>query len=143
MKEMNEGNAEVEWAERVPYAYWKGSPFMGGTRQDLVKCNVTKERDWNARIYAQDWNSEAKQGYHRSNLARQCHHSKSASVSCLQRCMHGLAWSVSQKYIMACNSPTLFVDTRFVEFFQRGLMPGRHYWPIAADNKCRGSVRIK
>lgn len=53
MKEMNEGNAEVEWAERVPYAYWKGSPFMGGTRQDLVKCNVTKERDWNARIYAQ------------------------------------------------------------------------------------------
>ncbi|RWW17585.1 hypothetical protein GW17_00018478 [Ensete ventricosum] len=52
--------------------------------------------------------------------------------------VEGLAWSVSQKYIMACNSPTLFVDTRFVEFFQRGLMPGRHYWPIAADNKCRG-----
>lgn len=52
--------------------------------------------------------------------------------------VEGLAWSVSQKYILACNSPTLFVDTRFVEFFQRGLMPGHHYWPIAADNKCRG-----
>lgn len=53
MKEMKEGNAEVKWQDREPYAYWKGSPFMGGTRVDLVKCNVSKERDWNARIYAQ------------------------------------------------------------------------------------------
>ncbi|CAD5190154.1 unnamed protein product [Musa acuminata subsp. malaccensis] len=138
MKEMNEGNAEVEWAEREPYAYWKGSPFMGGSRQDLVKCNVTKERDWNARIYAQDWNSEAKQGYNRSNLARQCYHRQVCFRLLYRIYVEGLAWSVSQKYILACNSPTLFVDTRFVEFFQRGLMPGHHYWPIAADNKCRG-----
>ncbi|KAG6520625.1 O-glucosyltransferase rumi-like [Zingiber officinale] len=130
MKEMKEGNAEVKWTERVPYAYWKGTPFMGGTRLDLVKCNVTKERDWNARIYAQDWNKESKQGYHRSNLARQCHHRYRIYVE-------GLAWSVSQKYIMACNSPTLFVDTKFIEFFQRGLMPSRHYWPVAVNNKCR------
>lgn len=53
MKEMKEGNAEVKWSERVPYAYWKGTPFMGGNRLDLVKCNVSKERDWNARIYSQ------------------------------------------------------------------------------------------
>ncbi|WOL13323.1 protein O-glucosyltransferase 1-like [Canna indica] len=130
MKEMKEGNAEVKWTERVPYAYWKGTPFMGKTRLDLVKCNVSKERDWNARIYAQDWNNEAKQGYNRSNLARQCSHRYRIYVE-------GLAWSVSLKYIMACDSPTLFIDTPYVEFFQRGLMPGRHYWPIAANNKCR------
>lgn len=49
----------------------------------------------------------------------------------------GLAWSVSQKYIMACNSPTLFVNTPWYEFFQRGLIPGRHYWPIPENNMCR------
>lgn len=49
----------------------------------------------------------------------------------------GLAWSVSQKYIMACNSPTLFLDTHWIEFFQRGLVPGHHYWPIGGNNKCR------
>lgn len=49
----------------------------------------------------------------------------------------GFAWSVSQKYIMACNSPTVFVNTRWYEFFQRGLMPGYHYWPVPEKNMCR------
>ena len=51
--------------------------------------------------------------------------------------IEGRGWSVSEKYILACNSLTLFVKTRFYDFFTRGLMPLQHYWPIRDDNKCR------
>ena len=44
---------------------------------------------------------------------------------------------MSEKYILACDSPTLFVATRFHDFFTRGLMPGRHYLPIPGNDKCR------
>ena len=39
--------------EREPYAYWKGNPAVAATRQDLMKCNVSQQQDWNARVYAQ------------------------------------------------------------------------------------------
>ncbi|KAK1315056.1 hypothetical protein QJS10_CPA06g00333 [Acorus calamus] len=52
-EELREGNERVNWLERVPYAYWKGNPVVAVTRQELLQCNVSKERDWNARIYAQ------------------------------------------------------------------------------------------
>lgn len=51
--------------------------------------------------------------------------------------VEGRAWSVSSKYILACDSPALFVTTHFHDFMTRGLMPGRHYWPIREDNQCR------
>ncbi|RRT85971.1 hypothetical protein B296_00000596 [Ensete ventricosum] len=51
--------------------------------------------------------------------------------------VEGRAWSVSSKYILACDSPALFVTTHFHDFLTRGLMPGRHYWPIGEDNQCR------
>ena len=38
---------------REPYAYWKGNPTVAETRQDLLKCNVTEQQEWNARLYAQ------------------------------------------------------------------------------------------
>lgn len=46
---------------------------------------------------------------------------------------------MSEKYILACNSPTLVVNPRYFDFFSRGLMPMKHYWPIRGDNydKCR------
>ncbi|CAL9079177.1 unnamed protein product [Musa textilis] len=131
MNEMKAANEEVKWIDREPFAFWKGNPTMGSNRQELLKCNVTDEQDWNARIYTQDWNREEKQGFQQSNLAKQCNHRRYRIY------VDGLAWSVSQKYIMACNSPTLFVKTRWYEFFQRGLMPGHHYWPIPENNKCR------
>ncbi|KAG6475963.1 O-glucosyltransferase rumi homolog [Zingiber officinale] len=130
LKEMKEANEEMKWIDREPYAFWRGNPHMGGNRFDLLKCNVTNEHDWNARIYAQDWKQEEKQGFRHSDLARQCDNRYRIYVD-------GLAWSVSQKYIMACNSPTLFLDTPWIEFFQRGLVPGHHYWPIRGNNKCR------
>ena len=37
---------------REPYAYWKGNPAVAETRQDLMKCNVSENQDWNARLFA-------------------------------------------------------------------------------------------
>ena len=52
-KELNSGNRRVKWMYRQPYAYWKGNPDVAAIRQELVKCNVSSEHDWNARIYKQ------------------------------------------------------------------------------------------
>ena len=53
MKELREGNQRSTWINREPYAYWKGNPSVAETRQDLMKCNVSEEHEWNARVYAQ------------------------------------------------------------------------------------------
>lgn len=44
---------------------------------------------------------------------------------------------MSEKFILACDSPTLFVNTRFDDFLSRALIPGTHYWPIRDNDKCR------
>lgn len=44
---------------------------------------------------------------------------------------------MSEKYILACDSPTLYVTPRFYNFFIRGMVPLKHYWPIRDDNKCK------
>lgn len=51
--------------------------------------------------------------------------------------IEGSAWSVSEKYILACDSVTLIVKPRYYDFFTRSLMPLQHYWPITEDDKCR------
>ncbi|KAL5981538.1 hypothetical protein ACLOJK_015600 [Asimina triloba] len=104
-EELEEANRRLKWMDREPHAYWKGNPHVAATRQDLLKCNVSRKKDWNARLYAQIY-------------------------------IEGVAWSVSQKYILACNSLTLLVKPRFYDFFTRGLMPLQHYWPIRDNNKC-------
>lgn len=53
LKELREGNERIKWINREPYAYWKGNPSVAETRQDLMKCNVSEEQEWNARLYAQ------------------------------------------------------------------------------------------
>ncbi|KAL8106805.1 hypothetical protein AgCh_023543 [Apium graveolens] len=50
---MKEGNSKVKWMDREPYAYWKGNPFVVDNRKDLLKCNVSEEHDWNARLFVQ------------------------------------------------------------------------------------------
>ncbi|KAK9914254.1 hypothetical protein M0R45_038043 [Rubus argutus] len=130
LKELEEGNKRSKWVDREPYAYWKGNPAVAATRQDLLKCNVSEEQDWNARVYAQDWLRESKEGYKQSDLASQCIHRYKIYIE-------GSAWSVSDKYILACDSVTLIVKPRYYDFFTRGLMPVHHYWPIKDDDKCR------
>ena len=51
--------------------------------------------------------------------------------------IEGSAWSVSEKYILACDSLALLVTPKYYDFFTRGLMPLQHYWPIRDDDKCR------
>lgn len=50
--------------------------------------------------------------------------------------VEGVAWSVSRKYILACDSPTLLVKDRYYDFFSRSLLPIHHFWPISSDYKC-------
>lgn len=50
--------------------------------------------------------------------------------------VEGRAWSVSRKYIQACDSPALVVAPRYYDFFSRGMAPLRHYWPVKADAMC-------
>ncbi|KAK8537138.1 hypothetical protein V6N13_042085 [Hibiscus sabdariffa] len=130
LNDLMEGNQRIKWDDREPYAYWKGNPQVAETRQDLLRCNVSDTHDWGARVYAQDWGRESQQGYKTSNLANQCVHRFKIYVE-------GSAWSVSEKYILACDSPTLLVKPRYLDFFTRGLKPLQHYWPIKSDDKCR------
>ncbi|XVF53601.1 hypothetical protein PTKIN_Ptkin05aG0111500 [Pterospermum kingtungense] len=133
LNELMEGNRRIGWDKREPYAYWKGNPKVAETRQDLVKCNVSDTQDWGARVYAQDWEQtdrKGPEGYKQSNLANQCVHRFKIYVE-------GSAWSVSEKYILACDSVTLLVKPQYYDFFTRGLVPMHHYWPIKNDDKCR------
>lgn len=51
--------------------------------------------------------------------------------------IEGWAWSVSEKYIFACNSPVLLMTLRWYDFFIRGMVPQHHYWPVRDEDKCR------
>ncbi|XP_065006723.1 uncharacterized protein LOC135637831 [Musa acuminata AAA Group] len=128
--ELKDGNGRVRWMDREPYAYWKGNPAVATTRQDLLRCNVSEAHDWNARLYAQDWLKESREGFKESDLANQCIHRYKIYIE-------GSAWSVSEKYILACDSLALLVTPKYYDFFTRGLMPLQHYWPIRDDDKCR------
>ncbi|XP_058778302.1 uncharacterized protein LOC131652464 [Vicia villosa] len=130
LKEIKKGNEKVEWKDREPYAYWKGNPYTAATRLDFLNCNVSTDHDWNLRIFTQDWIKESKQGFNHSNLADQCTYRYKVYIE-------GYAWSVSEKYILACDSPTLFVKPRYLDFFTRSLQPLQHYWPIKENDKCK------
>ncbi|KAM0888024.1 hypothetical protein ACQ4PT_028618 [Festuca glaucescens] len=128
-KDLDAGNRRVGWIDREPYAYWKGNPDVAAIRQELVKCNVSSKQEWNARIYKQDWIKESKAGYKKSDLASQCTHRYKIYIE-------GSAWSVSEKYILACDSMTLVIKPKYYDFFSRVLMPTKHYWPVRDDSKC-------
>ncbi|KAL6177234.1 hypothetical protein ACLB2K_048760 [Fragaria x ananassa] len=130
LKDVNKGNRRRKWMEREPYAYWKGNPFVAETRRDLLKCNVSDTQDWNARLFIQDWILESKQGFKQSDVTNQCTHRYKIYIE-------GYAWSVSEKYILACDSVTLLVKPNYYDFFTRSLRPVHHYWPIRNDNKCK------
>lgn len=129
-KELAEGNKRIKWTKRKPYAYWKGNIYTGEGRQDLFKCNPRGHQDWNARIYDQNWDSETKSGFKDSNLASQCTYRYKIYIE-------GNAWSVSEKYILACDSMTLLINPRYYDIITRGLRPLTHYWPIRNNAKCK------
>lgn len=124
-KELEEGNQRKKWKKREPYAYWKGNTNTGSARKDLAKCNSDGKQEWNARIHHLDWGK----GFKDTNLASQCTHRYKIYVE-------GNAWSVSEKYILACDSMSLVITPHYYDFFTRGLIPTVHYWPINEHKKC-------
>ncbi|KAG7658288.1 Lipopolysaccharide-modifying protein [Arabidopsis suecica] len=131
LKEMEEGKKKKKFMERDAYAYWKGNPFVASpSREDLLTCNLSSLHDWNARIFIQDWISEGQRGFENSNVANQCTYRYKIYIE-------GYAWSVSEKYILACDSVTLMVKPYYYDFFSRTLQPLQHYWPIRDKDKCR------
>lgn len=51
---IQEGNKNVKWEDRVPYAYWKGNPMVSLVRRNFMKCNVSdKYDDPMVRLYVQ------------------------------------------------------------------------------------------
>ncbi|XP_057828366.2 uncharacterized protein LOC131039592 isoform X2 [Cryptomeria japonica] len=127
MQDIQNRNQQVNWPNRDPTAYWKGNPFVSPKRLDLMMCSGIP--NWNGRLYIQDWFKESNSGFKDSKLSSQCTHRYKIYVE-------GIAWSVSLKYILACNSPTLLITPEFYDFFLRGLVPQHHYWPIRPDKKC-------
>lgn len=130
LKDFEVGNKRIKWMDREPYAYWKGNPFVDDNRLDLLKCNVSDQHDWNARLFVQDWIKESQQGFKQSDVSNQCTYRYKIYIE-------GFAWSVSEKYILACDSVTLLMNPKFYDFFTRSLQPVHHYWPVRDNDKCR------
>ncbi|KAK4578302.1 hypothetical protein RGQ29_028427 [Quercus rubra] len=131
LEALKEGNKKIKWKDRKAYAFWKGNPYVSKKRVELMKCNVSNKNDWNVRLYIQDWEKETKQGFKNSKLEDQCTHRYKIYIE-------GYTWSVSEKYILACNSMTLLLIPQYHDFFTRSLVPMQHYWPIKiTNNTCR------
>ncbi|KAL9228929.1 hypothetical protein vseg_004456 [Gypsophila vaccaria] len=126
VKDLKDGNAMKNWTSREPFAFWKGNTFTGLRRQ-LAQCNSIQE--WGAQIVEQDWPKEVREGFKSSDLSKQCAHRYKIY-------MEGYAWSVSEKYILACDAMTLFVEPVYYDFFTRSLIPLKHYWAVDPNNLC-------
>ncbi|KAJ7962359.1 O-glucosyltransferase rumi-like [Quillaja saponaria] len=133
LEEMVDGNKRIKWKDRVPFAYWKGNPDVN--RKDLMVCRGSNEKEWNTLLYAQNWGKESRWGFKHSNLAEQCKHRYKIYIE-------GWTWSVSEKYILTCDSMTLFAMPRYYDFFNRGMLPLQHYWPIIRDNNLCPSLKF-
>ncbi|XP_022870750.1 protein O-glucosyltransferase 1-like [Olea europaea var. sylvestris] len=126
-EDLQEGNGRIKWNERKPNAYWKGNTDVSLARQDLVKCNGSK---LNARIDKVEWKHEMEHGFKTADLASQCNYRYKIYIE-------GVSWSVSEKYILACDSMSLMINPHYYDFFTRSLLPTIHYWPINKTEKCK------
>lgn len=131
-KDIKQGSQARSWSMKVPRAFWKGNPdVVSPIRSELMQCNHSK---WGARIIRQDWLQEAKDGYEKSKLSNQCQYQYKIYAE-------GYAWSVSLKYIVSCGSLTLIISPQYEDFFSRGLIAKKNYWPVfllpTPDGLCR------
>ncbi|KAK4751671.1 hypothetical protein SAY87_020469 [Trapa incisa] len=130
LRAIEQGAAKIKWNDRDRHAFWKGNPSVSWKRRNLMQCNPNKDMDWNARLYVVNWGRESSSGFKGSKLEDQCSHRYKIYVE-------GRAWSVSEKYILACDAATLLINPEYYDFFIRGMIPMEHYWPIRPNNKCR------
>lgn len=128
-KDIKRGSQALSWKKRSPFAYWKGNPDVSSPiRTELLQCNDS--RQWGAQIMRQNWVEEAKSGYEQSKLSKQC-------IYRYKIYAEGYAWSVSLKYTISCGSPALIITPQYEDFFSRGLIPMKHYWPVSSTGLCR------
>ncbi|XP_074263301.1 uncharacterized protein LOC141586078 [Silene latifolia] len=127
VKDLEDGNKIKEFNAREHFAFWKGN-LHTGARKRLAQCNSIEE--WGAQLIQQNWGKETREGFKNSDLSKQCVHR-------FKIYMEGYAWSVSEKYILACDSMTLLVNPIFYDFFTRSLIPMKHYWPVNPNNMCK------
>ncbi|KAL5580742.1 hypothetical protein UlMin_013184 [Ulmus minor] len=128
-RDIKRGSQKTSWTNKMPRAYWKGNPNVNSpVRVELLNCNHS--RKWGAQILRQDWVEEAKAGFEKSKLSNQCNHRYKIYAE-------GYAWSVSLKYIISCGSPALIISPQYEDFFSRGLIPMKNYWPISTNDLCR------
>ncbi|XP_031401736.1 O-glucosyltransferase rumi homolog isoform X2 [Punica granatum] len=126
--DIKQGSRALSWRKKIPRAYWKGNPDVySPIRTELLTCNHS--RKWGAQIMRQDWVEEAKARYEQSKLSNQCKHRYKIYAE-------GYAWSVSLKYILSCGSLALIISPQYEDFFSRGLIPKKNYWPVSSTNVC-------
>ncbi|TVU35916.1 hypothetical protein EJB05_17823, partial [Eragrostis curvula] len=156
LEEVTQENERVRWPERQPYAYWKGKvgkPHMGHMyriRHQLMRCNISNGHEWNARLFRQvcfekrskchriflftkadwAWSYAIRNGFKDSSIPKQCLYRYKIYIE-------GNSWSPSEKYIFACNSTVLFVETPFQDILSRALVADKHYLHINRDDMCR------
>ncbi|KAF7147046.1 hypothetical protein RHSIM_Rhsim03G0185300 [Rhododendron simsii] len=128
---------EKRWMDKEAYAYWKGNPMLAPTRRDLAKFQIGMENHGFLQYSSEEhliYSRNYKTGL---TLADNLSVEYEWELSWYKIYVERVGWSVSEKYILACNSVTLPVKPRYYDFFTSGLMPMHHYWPINEDDKCR------
>ncbi|KAJ7959817.1 O-glucosyltransferase rumi-like protein [Quillaja saponaria] len=131
--DIKEGSKHRRWKNKWPIAYWKGNPdVFSPIRTELMKCNHS--RLWGAQILRQDWGAAARSGFQESKLSNQCDYRYKIYAE-------GYAWSVSLKYILSCGSVTLIISPEYEDFFSRGLIPKKNFWPIDPEPELCKSIK--
>ncbi|KAM7260380.1 hypothetical protein ACFE04_016121 [Oxalis oulophora] len=126
--DIKKGSKSETWTQKTPLAYWKGNPDVASPlRLSLLECNDTNQ--WGAQIMRQNWSEEARRGFEQSKLSNQCKYRYKIYAE-------GYAWSVSLKYIISCGSMALIISPQYEDFFSRGLVPTKHYWPVSTIDLC-------
>ncbi|GAV66613.1 Glyco_transf_90 domain-containing protein [Cephalotus follicularis] len=127
-QDIKHGSEAESWSRKIPRAYWKGNPDVDSPiRTELLKCNHS--RKWGAQIMRQDWLQETKGRFEQSKLSKQCNYRYKIYAE-------GFAWSVSLKYIISCGSLALIISPQYEDFFSRGLLPKKNYWPVSPIDLC-------
>ncbi|TVU35884.1 hypothetical protein EJB05_17791, partial [Eragrostis curvula] len=147
LEEVTRENERVRWLERQPYAYWKGKPNIYRIRHQLLRCNISNGHEWNAHLFSQVLREEKPSATAFSFLLNLIGGVNLPSLTnaglelrppkWYKIYIEGNSWSASEKYILACNSPVLFVETPFQDILSRALVVDKHYWHINRDDMCR------
>eukprot|EP00897_Mesotaenium_endlicherianum_P010009 jgi/Mesen1/9036/ME000566S08455 len=109
--------------EKPSTASWKGHTSDGGVRQNLSACGAAPRGLFE--FEPQDEVVDRDLEFSTAHLATHCTHKYKVYAE-------GAAWSIGLKYALACPASTLLLPAplEFADFYSRGLIPLRHFWPV-------------